>query len=389
MLSTSTIAITGLGMVSPIGADVVASCASARAGFTCWTELDIVLSDVKTLESIPLKGNAIGWLTQGFEGTGRLLRLGNAALSDLLDTAGLEAPALQRTGLLVQLPGDFHAQLHFQGQMLVSLPNGRLRENVRREFQEEQSAARERLNHRFIPKLAALCGLDIPPRNGACFFGGPATFIHLLTRAIQLLKSRALDRCIIGGIDSWVADDALKQAYELGLLRTPERPVGFFPGEAAAFVLLERVDAARARGAPLQALLGPVSARKEETHRFSGRPSLGRALFEAISDCLSSRTRPSPDTPLTIVNLNGDEFRARDFGSALVRLTDASLPIANRYWHPPEHFGEIGAATGAASICLGVRAFMRKYARSPSILVALLDDDESRGALILEDGHSP
>ena len=34
---------------------------------------------------------------------------------------------------------------------------------------------------------------------------------------------------------------------------------------------------------------------------------------------------------------------------------------------------------------LGVRGFVRKYARSPSILVSLLDDEPHRGAFLLRD----
>jgi 3-oxoacyl-[acyl-carrier-protein] synthase-1 len=207
----------------------------------------------------------------------------------------------------------------------------------------------------------------------------------VLTRAVEALRSRSLERCIVGGIDSWVDGETLTQAYEMGLLRTPNRPVGRFPGEAAAFVLLERLDAARARGARVEALLGPVASTMEAGHRFSGRPLTGAALFEAITACFPEGARQAEEVGLSIVNLNGDEPRSREYGYTLVRLEEAGLPTSSRRWYVPEHFGEIGAATGTVAICMGVRGFMRRYARSPSILVSVLDDELPRGAFLLRD----
>jgi 3-oxoacyl-[acyl-carrier-protein] synthase-1 len=207
----------------------------------------------------------------------------------------------------------------------------------------------------------------------------------VLARAVETLRSRSLERCIVGGIDSWVGEETLTQAHEMGLLRTPNRAVGRFPGEAAAFVLLERLDAARARGARVEALLGPVASTVEAGHRFSGRTLTGAALFQAIASCFPGGARQADEVELSIVNLNGDEPRAREYGHTLLRLQEAGLSTSPRRWYVPEHFGEIGAATGASAICLGVRGFMRRYARSPSILVALLDDEPTRGAFLLRD----
>ncbi|WNG32633.1 hypothetical protein F0U61_02660 [Archangium violaceum] len=383
-LPGNTIAITGLGMVSAIGSDVASSCAAARAGLTRWRELDIQVTDEDTLEAVPLKGQEVSSLTLGFEGFARWLRLGDAALRDLMGHSGLERPAFAQTGIHLQLPGTWLEEVHIQGSLLDRLPEGE-RERVRRGVDAERTEKREQLTRRFLPELLALNQLPLAPRTQVYAFGGAATFTQVLARAVEALRSRTRERCIVGGLDSWVDGETLTQAYEMGLLRTPNRPVGRFPGEAAAFVLLERLDSARARGARVEALLGPIASTVEAGHRFSGRLLTGAALFEAMTACFPEGARQAEGAELSIVNLNGDESRSREYGYALVRLQEAGLPTSSRRWYVPEHFGEIGAATGAVAICMGVRGFIRRYARSPSILVSLLDDELHRGAFLLRD----
>ncbi|NTX07398.1 hypothetical protein [Myxococcus sp. CA040A] len=378
------IAITGLGMVSAVGSDVISSCAAARAGLTRWRELDLVVSDEQTLEPLPLKGHEVTSLCWGFQGYARWLRLADAALRDLLDYSGLERAAAEKTGIHVQLPGDWLQEVHLQGNLLDQFPE-KERPKVHEDLVAERAEWRERVTQRLIPELLALGTFPIVPSHRAYTFGGAATFTSVLMRAIASIQSRVVDRFIVGGIDSWVDEEALRCAFELGLLRTPNLAVGRYPGEAAAFVLLERAAAARSRGARIEGFLGQVASCSEDGHRFSGKGSTGIALFEAISACFPVGAPAKDDIGLSIVNLNGDEPRAREYGHTLVRLQSAGLPTPDQRWYVPASFGELGAATGAAAVCLGVRGFARNYARSARILVALLDDESSRGAFILRE----
>ncbi|WP_164012409.1 hypothetical protein [Pyxidicoccus trucidator] len=378
------IAITGLGMVTPLGLDVIASCSAARAGLSRRSELTLEETDVDTVESVPLKGHVVRGLTEGFDGFARLLRLGEAALGDLLGQSGLQGEHLARTGLVLNLPGDFHELAHLRSSLAATPPEDEADAAEQEELLAEVRESRERLKQRMPRELLALRSLAIPAQAQACFTGGAASFMHGLAQAVQWLQSRTLDRCILGGIDSCVYGEPLTRVHELGLTRGVGSVTGFFPGEASAFVLLERVDAAHARGAVVQGLLGPHATTRETQHRFSSPPPLGAALFDAMAACLTAPSPSTRDVGLVLVNLNGDNVRARDFGTALVRLADAKLPATFPQWYPPEHFGEIGAATGASSMCMGLRGFARNYAGTQDLLVALLDDDEQRGAFVLE-----
>ena len=382
-LPSGAIAITGLGLTTSIGLDVVASCASARAGVTQWTQLELEEPDLETLESVPLKGHAVRGLTDGFDGIARLLRLGDAALEDLVDYSGLGSEAHPRTGFFLCLPGHFHSTWRLMAGLLEQgpAPDDVARRALEDHF-DEQEQLREKLEGRLVPSLLSPRGLSIPSALRSCFYGGPAVFAQAVAQAVRRLRAREIDRCIVGGIDTFVHGAPLADVHELGLLRTEQKPVGFFPGEAAGFVLLERADAARARGSRAEALLSAAALTEESFGRFSGVPPQGAALTAVAEACLRE---PQARPGLVIVNLNGDEFRARDFGTALVRLRGAVLPDGFRQWFPPASFGETGAATGAASVCMAVRGFSRDYAGSRAALVLLLGDDEARGAVLIED----
>ncbi|NMO22135.1 hypothetical protein HPC49_36125 [Pyxidicoccus fallax] len=386
-IPSESIAITGLGLTTSVGLDVVTSCASARAGVTRWTQLDIEEADLDTLESIPLKGHAVGGFTDGFEGIGRLLRLGDAALEDLIAYAGLRSEHHMRTGFFLCLPGGFHALWLRQLQLLGEgpAPDEVAWEELQAHFTQQQELRRRQEGY-LVPSLLSLRKLAIAPALRSCFFGGPAAFCEAVEQAVRRIRSHELDRCIVGGIDSCVSGPALKALHELGLLRTDEKASGFFPGEAASFVLLERASVARARGARVEGQLAGASLVKEPSNRFSEAVPSGAALTAAARNCLgASRARPE----LVIANLNGDEFRARDYGNAFIRMRDTLLHEEPRHWHPPASFGELGAATGAASVCMAVRGFARGYARAHAALVLLLGDDEARGAVLIEDSQQP
>lgn len=378
------IVITSLGMVSSLGLDVVTGCAAARAGLQRLHELELTVADQDALVSVPLMGHSAAWHTSGFEGFGRWFRLGDAALNDLLAYAPLEPAHTSRLGIVLHLPDHLYDDALLKGQ-LADLPNEDVRSRVREALITERVEVRNEITRRLLPELLAAHGLTIPAGAQAYSFGGAASFVRALEIASEWLQRRVVERCIVGGIDSNVDDAALTCLYELGLLKTQAMPVGGVAGEAAAFVLLERLDSARSRGARIEALLGAASAANEDGNRFSGAAPTGVALSRAAASCLAAPSVRSREPGLMIANLTGDELRARDFAGALVRMKASGLNPPGHRWYVGEHVGEIGAATGPVAICLGVRGFVRRYASSPSALIMLLDDDDARGAILIHE----
>src|SRR5207247_1405535 len=97
-----------------------------------------------------------------------------------------------------------------------------------------------------------------------------------------------IDRCLIGGVESRIEPRFLSAAARLRLLRTNRNPVGFLPGEAACFFLLERAeDASRAGLACKAIVLSAVRAVDERTYLGSDPPD-GRGLANVLGRAVKS-----------------------------------------------------------------------------------------------------
>lgn len=377
-LSSTALAVTGLGVVSSLGWDAISSCAASRAGILRPSPLDdYVGRDPETGNAEPVLGHTVSGCTEGFTGVGRLIRLGVAALLDL--QRSMEDGRWNQTGLVLNLASGLHLQAASAatGQAPWASESGADDEELGESALE---SLRRQQEQRLLSRLTRLAGMPVPSSNCQVFRGDQAGFLHALEAAAQQLKGRRISRCILGGLDSYV-DKPLAQALDdLRLLKTPSRPQGALPGECAAFLQVELLESARQRGAQIGCVLGTRAIQREAHDRFSGRRSQGVALAEAISQvwqALSPRQHPGR----LIGNLTGDERRAYDWGFALSRLQGRGFPTDLPAWHTGLSFGEIGAATAPMAIALATRAFARGYAGTRSMMVWLCGDSSERGAL--------
>ncbi|MFY0566308.1 hypothetical protein ACN28E_21065 [Archangium lansingense] len=318
-------------------------------------------------------GHAVRYHTEGYSGLGRLVRLGHAAFADLIAQGHVSPGELEDTGLLLNLSDGYFLKERSERQEKSSpgyTPDDET-DNAEGYLQFQQECEEQ-----LIPRLCEPMGLRFHPKHRKLFFGGPAGFASILRTASELIQSGQLKRCIVGGIDSLIDPLMIHALTELGVLKTPSHPVGQMPGEAAALLLLERHAQVRVRAARIDALLAEPHIEEEHVHRFSGQQPRGIALVKAISRALPQQSGQTPK--LLIGNLNGDEWRAREWGMALTKLPPALRDA--RLWIPALSFGEIGAATGAVAACMGVRAFARGYARTEDVLIWLSSDNGQKGA---------
>jgi hypothetical protein len=364
------IVVTGLGMASSLGG-VVQACAAARAGIVRPRGLGLDALDIDEMAPAPVMGHPAPHLTDGFRGVARWMRLGAAALDDLGFYAQ-RLPEPEKSGCLWVLPSRY---LH---DVAHSLP-------------EERTAATgstapppflaESDGPRLWDMLSRFTRLELPTSPRALLWGDHHGFVVALQRAAQWLREQTVEACLVGAIDSLVEPETAGLLAELRLLKSAESPVGMMPGEAAAFCVLERRATALRRGARIEAILEPPAITQERIHRFSALPSTGEALAEVMQRVAT----PAADEPVGQVlhNLNGDAWRAMEWGSALCRLPPES-PLRNGSpWLPAASFGDTGATSGALALCMGTRAFTRRYARTRRILVALSSYSGEKGAFVL------
>ncbi|WNG13778.1 hypothetical protein [Cystobacter fuscus] len=355
------LAVTGVGMVSALGEGVVGSCAASRAGIVRILPLDEPrLFDPDTGEGELARGHSLPQVTGGFTGLGRLAALAVAGFRDLGRSA--QVSDLSRCALYLVAPNDFHRRLL---EELGLLP-------------EEHETRREVYAKRLVPTVLQLLKVGVPPKLQTVLFGETG-IIDAIRDAAERLRSGLVDRCIIGGLDSLVEPQVAWTLERLGLLKGPERPAGVLPGEAAAFAVLELPTAASRRGARIEALIEAPRAAAEPFHRLSRQPAMGVALSQCISDTVEALPDGGREIGLVIGALNGDVYRAHDWGTALVRLRERNLGEL-RQWYPAQSFGEIGAATALVGLCMAIRGFARGYAKTRGVLVWSAGDDGSRGA---------
>ncbi|MFE8605223.1 TIGR02270 family protein [Archangium violaceum] len=360
------LAVTGLGMVSALGDGVIAGCAASRAGLSRLRALeDVQVWDPESRQPEPARVVAIPWVTEGFSGIGRLAALATEALLDLRAQTGFEPGP--RCALYLTAPGDYYRQ-HLEE-----------REGAGSRLHEERRATYQQ---RLLPTILRTAGLPATLKVQPLLFG-EVGFVLALQDALRQFDEGTIDACIVGGVDSLVESQLISALDQLRLLKTPGNPVGFLPGEASAFVLIERWDAAVRRGARVMATLEAPCHETEPFHRLSRTPAQGEALARCIRQTLDTLPARREQAQWVIASLNGDDYRAADWGHAIVALQATGHLGDAPAWYPAASFGEIGAATGPTSVCMAVRGFERGYLRKSSVLLWLSSDDGSRGSLHL------
>jgi hypothetical protein len=365
---TGTVCISGIGMATALAAGAFDSCAAARSGITRISELTRLPNEDEAMGEEPIAGCRARYIPPGFTGLAKALLLGKAALTDLRSRRPLTPGALPRTGISINLSDQFLLDSNFE-------PLGNEDDRLPSVVWAEEC-------NQLTIRLLSACQLDIRAENQRLYFGGHTGFVRAAEEAESLLSSGQLDRCIVGAIDSCIEARFLRGAAIKGLLKTSANPAGFIPGEAAAFVLLERTDDVCSDGrTPAATLMGScLLAGKRD--RFSDDPPdgirLARAIDEALSPTLSSRHER---LAMIVGDLNGDEYRARDWGSALIRLCGRhdfkNVPM----WLPALAFGETGAAAGPVGLGLAIRARQRGCAPAGIIVEWLSSESGAKGAL--------
>ncbi len=378
---TTVIGITAIGMVSSLGLSAVSACAAARAGLSASSPLEYEVIDQESAEAIPVQGHVVRGFTDGFSGTGRLVRLAAEALADLLRDPELDLDRIgQRAAVFLHAGDRRHSELYLDQVLAPELHDPAMIDDARREGAEEERTRREEIEALLLPSVLELNGLDlaIPSELRKTSFGGPAAFVETLRKAFELIRQGRVSRCLVGAVESLVDGETLAQLHALGLLHSIENAVGRAPGEAAAFLLIENLGGTTA-GRPT-AVIDAVAITTQTPSALSGQ-----ALADAFAACVAAASPSGATSRVVIQNLSGDEQRAMEFGNALVRLAAVGVRTDHDRWYPAMSFGETGAAAGAVGVCLAVRAFAREYARSPGAILWLSSDDDTRAALILKD----
>lgn len=359
--------VTALGEVTPVGLTAEASCAALRAGISNKQEIGNFAVDGEEFDQQPAVGGRVPleWVDgepepeiwPGHErwklkeppplesiietGTDRLARLIAPAVADLLAHPGWPQQWPAKVGLYLGLDDNEDAE-----------------------------------------SIATLVR-DLLP--GACTtvkvkLKGRAAGLGALISAATDLASGKVGTAIVGGIDSQIRPETLDRLERAGQLRSASNNHGLIPGEAAGFMLLESRAAVEARSVrSLGQVLGLGAA--QEPTAGTEEPSHARGLTESVKQAVNqARLKDGP--PLVVCDLNGDRYRAIEWG-----LTD---PRALRHlggkvqvWHPADCIGDCGAACGLVDLIWGLEAMNKGYAHNDRALVWGASENGYRAAAVV------
>jgi len=352
----SPVAITGIGMLTSVGHTAYQTCASIRAGISRITDIDYFLIENDWFEEVPITGCPIIGITDGHLGLGRWTKMAAMAIQDLIISAKLLEGDLTQTGLFLGLPSLQRKGVDTRMANMLGLRIG-------------QWNRIERLEDRTH-----------------IYTEGHAATAKAFMSAIQEINGNKIKYAIVGGVDSLVELDTLAFFYEKNRLKTEDNTDGFIPGEAAAFVMIENKGQAQQRGADIMAMLEAPHTGTEPVTIWSEDPSTGSGLSEGVRGTLEQLSDKGVQTGLIICDLNGETYRAKEFGNTAARVL-SDLQPEWKLWHPAECIGDTGAASFAISACLGARSLQRGYAKTENVLVCGSSHDGLRGAAYLRRFH--
>ena len=349
-------ACTCLGLAAP-------AAAAARAGIQRACELpELTFLDERTNETSFLTGHPIR-LAQQFEGPARLHCIGAAGLCDLMRNSPWLAA--RRTALFLVFPAPVRsAQEPHDDADGEATP-------------VEMAAADYR---RLAERICEKTGLALSASN--VYPTGRAGMTAAVLEAASWLQELRCDHAIVGAIDSALDPVRAALSFAQRRVKCAANPVGFAPGEAAAFVLLERADLT-ARRLPIAALLGAWDGH-EESHFAAEQPATGVGMSHVLSLALEQCGLVHTKRGTIYVDLNGEPYRADDWGHALTRLRPLYSVGNWHYNYPAINFGETSAASPALAMLLAVRSFARGYAAGEHAFVVSADDAGHRGVIGLQ-----
>ena len=351
-----------LGMVTALGHDAATSCAAIRAGLTRAApvaEAEVLDPDAQVM--VPVIGHAVWGLTEGKAALARWLTLGRHAVADV-----------RRSG---RLPAASDAAFWARTAFVIVSP---VLDDDRFVFAPECHAAS--IETTFIAPLLRQLGLPFESRHVYHLPEGRTGAARAVVGAEQLLSNGTVDAVLVLAMDSYLDGHSLMWLTESERLKAPDQPAGLMPGEAAAAVLLTR-DAGATAGPPI-ARIRAAAVDSEDGDYVSGERHHGRALARALTTALTTCGRSTPVVTDLYGDLNGEAWRAYEFGAALSQIP-ADLLQAGPFVAPAVSIGETGAASTLASIAIAARALERGYATAETALVTAMADAGQVAALVV------
>jgi 3-oxoacyl-[acyl-carrier-protein] synthase I len=340
------LAITGIGMLTPVGLSAPATLHSIRSGITRLTlqRYPDRLQKWVTGAVIPV------WLPYGRER--RLGVLALRAMQAALDAAGIahtDAEEMRATGVIFAVPESVRPAYRFPTRPVWN----------------ELTAGRNGFQHLGAVEVIA---------------GGACSALLALTRVEEVMRAKRLARCLIGGIDTQLQLRTIRWHEDNRRLKCSYVVDGLIPGEGACFLVVEPEHQAVRRGTRPLARVASVSIEREHAPILSDQPNTAGALTGALRKSLDEAGISAAGVGMVWSDLNGESYRAREWAFSEIRL---GFTTATELMHPADCYGDVGAATDASLLALAAMSHLTNWADGKPLVVFAGSEAGLRGAAVI------
>jgi len=303
-----------------------------------------------------MTGHPIVPLTNGFTGTARWLQLAPRAFDDLVHSGGL--------------PGSEDVGFWSSTAVVLLLPD---LEGIR--FEHDPRSQPARIAETFVDPLRRLLPASLPAKNILVQALDRIGLASVVERFPAIITDMQVDRLVALAVDSYVCPFALNWLGETGRLKGDLNPIGLAAGEAAAAVLLEPSQRGDQR-ATIAHIIAVATGKDAPIGEGEVAPLRGRVLAEVLQPLLTNETAD------LYLDLNGEAWRAQEYGHALVGLVPKATGPSTLHC-PAIAIGDTGASSFVVNTIVSARSLQRGYARGSQVAVATSQDTGEVAGLLL------
>lgn len=335
------LAIVSHGMMSGLGLSAPATCAALRCGLNRFVETKFIDDEGQWIVGSPAP------LGDALRGRERLIHLAAGTVDECLIQVGMTA----NTSVVLVLC-----------------------------LAEEGRPGGLTGDERLIGELGAKLGITFHSESQVLAQGrtGAVQAMHL---AGGWLSRHDIAAVVVVGVDSYLHAASLRHFIARRRIKTASWSNGFIPGEAAAAMLLRRVD--DAPHAPLRCL--GLGFADEPAPIGSGKACRATGLTSASRAALAQSGLEERALGFRITDLNGEHHAFREASLVKPRILRTTRPRFDT-WHIADGVGEVGAATVPLLLGVAAMAQRKRYAPGRTAWIHTSDDAGRRAALIVTVG---
>ena len=377
---SDSLVITAAGMASPLG-NLMNGCAAARAGITRPTHLSLSVSLEDEVEPSPINGHSCQ-LADGFQAYGRLSYLAYLAVLDLI---------------------ELYPQTDFTGvAIVIAIPNSKYRPHL-----DQQCFDLEKNGLTLITNFFGEASHGLPKSlNDSPIYvleEGETGLGKAMHVAGKLILKNGVPGCLIISMDSLIEESTLNEFVLANRIKTPAIPHGFSPSEAASAFFIEPTS--NTHSAPIATIKAVILDNEsyqfapqfdlafddlsEDTEQFEEEDSpeehevnpTGKVYAEVVSKAFKLCVGED-NSWIGYNDLNGEHFKASEWGQMLVQLTNQSAR-SFPWLSPVESFGYAGLATTDLCICMYLHGTIRNYTPQKHAVICSGADTGERLAIVL------